>query len=51
MKDRHGQLKEQLEEIQTIIFTNQVNGKDLPLPINEWLSLPVRWAEFLTREE
>ena len=51
MKERHGQLKEQLEEIQTIIFTNQVNGKDLPLPINEWLSLPVRWAEFLTREE
>lgn len=51
MKQRHPQLEAQLEEIQSIVFTNQVKGKNMLLSMKEWLPLPVRWAEFLTREE
>ncbi|OUD14219.1 type III-A CRISPR-associated protein Cas10/Csm1 [Thioflexithrix psekupsensis] len=27
------------------------NGWEMQLPVNQWLELPVRWAEFLTRKE
>jgi CRISPR-associated protein Csm1 len=49
MQQRHTELSDKIEAIQNIIFSNKINDQSLPLPVEKWLQLPVRWAEFLTR--
>lgn len=40
-----------LDAIQEAILSSRVNGHETALPVLEWLQLPTRWAEFLTRKE
>ena len=49
MKDRQENLQDKLENVKRIILDNCMDGKCLLLQPSQWLPLPVRWAEFLTR--
>ncbi len=47
---RNSELKPQLDAIRNAVLSNKVTGKGSDLPVIDWLQLPTRWAEFLTRE-
>lgn len=53
MARRNSELDKLLPELQNIIFENKLNhdSDEMPLKPPDWLSLPVRWAEFLERDK
>ncbi len=48
---RRREWEERLKAIETAIFTSRIDGDETALPVLEWLQLPTRWAELLTRKE
>ena len=49
MQKRYPEVKSQLENLQQQLITPQTPANKQP--VMEWLQLPVRWAEFLTRSK